>query len=144
MKVPCESREEPEICAGKNERDFSEDSRKSSGKLRERWKKIRRPRHTIYMGGGFQEPASIRPLQDSRRMRVHSDVPRVTFFTRVRRFSWKRIVGVNPPPRGASVGELSKTLPPSKCRIVKIHETSSQSNYRKKVYICEKRWSEES
>jgi hypothetical protein len=31
-------------------------------------------------------------------------------------------VGVNPLPRGASVGELGKTLSPSKCWIIKIHE----------------------
>jgi hypothetical protein len=34
VKVPCESREELEPCAGENVGDFSKDSRKSSGKLR--------------------------------------------------------------------------------------------------------------
>jgi hypothetical protein len=34
----------------------------------------------------------------------------------------KRIVGVNPLPRGASVGELGKNLSPSKRRICWIHE----------------------
>jgi hypothetical protein len=31
-------------------------------------------------GGQFREHASIRPLRGLRRTRVHSDVPRVTFF----------------------------------------------------------------
>jgi hypothetical protein len=47
-------------------------------------------------------------------------------FTKVQKFSWKRIVGVNPLPQRASVGELGKTLTPSKRRIVEIHETGSQ------------------
>jgi hypothetical protein len=37
------------------------------------------------------------------------------------------------------VGELGKTLSPSKCRVTKIHETSSRNNCRKKVHIYEKR-----
>jgi hypothetical protein len=49
-----------------------------------------------------------------RRTRVHSDVLRVTFFTRIQEFSWNRIIRVNPLPRGASVGELGKNLTPSK------------------------------
>jgi hypothetical protein len=107
-------------------------------------KNFLRPRHTIYRGGGghFQERASIRLFRDLQRTRVHSNVPRVTFFTRVRRFLWKRIVGVNPLPRGASVGELGKTLSPSKCRIAEIHDTSSRSSFLKKVCICEKGRSE--
>jgi hypothetical protein len=44
------------------------------------------------------------------------DVPRVTFFTKIQKFSWKRIVGVNPLPRRASVGEFGKMLTPSKRR----------------------------
>jgi hypothetical protein len=63
----------------------------------------------------------------------------VTFFARVRGFSWKRIVGVNPLPRGASVGELGKILSPSKCQIAEIHETSSRSSFMKKVCVCDKR-----
>jgi hypothetical protein len=43
-------------------------------------------------------------------MRVPSDVPRVTFFTEVLKCSWNRIVGVNPLPRGASVGEFIKPV----------------------------------
>jgi hypothetical protein len=42
------------------------------------------------------------------------------------------------------VGELGKTLSPSKCRIAEIHETSSQSSFMKKVCVCEKGRSEES
>jgi hypothetical protein len=116
MKVPCESREEPENCVGENERD------------------------TLFIGEGvvsrtYLDPTVVRFTEDVCALRrSKGDV-----FTRVRRFSWKRIVGVNPLPQEASVRELGKTLPPSKCRIVKIHETSSQSSYRKKVYICEKR-----
>jgi hypothetical protein len=51
--------------------------------------------------------------------RVPSDVPRVTFFTEILRFSWNRIVGVNPLARGASVGEFRKTCHP---RNVLVHE----------------------
>jgi hypothetical protein len=51
--------------------------------------------------------------------RVPSDVPRVTFFTEILRLSWNRIVGVNPLPRGASVGEFRKTCHP---RNVAVHE----------------------
>jgi hypothetical protein len=38
-------------------------------------------------------------------------------FTRIREFSWNRIIRVNPLPRGASVGELGKNLTPSKRRV---------------------------
>jgi hypothetical protein len=38
-------------------------------------------------------------------------------FTRIQEFSWNLIVGVNPLPQGASVGELGKTLTPSKRRL---------------------------
>jgi hypothetical protein len=44
--------------------------------------------------------------------RVPSDVPRVTFFTKFPKCSWNQIVGVNPLPRGASVGEFRKTHHP--------------------------------
>jgi hypothetical protein len=44
----------------------------------------------------------------------------------------------------SSVGELGKTLSPSKCLVTDIHETGSRNNYRKKVYIYEKGWNEES
>jgi hypothetical protein len=45
-------------------------------------------------------------------MRVPSDVPRVAFFTKFPKCSWNRIVGVNPLPRGASVGDFRKTRHP--------------------------------
>jgi hypothetical protein len=89
--------------------------------------------------GVFQEPASIRPLRIFRRTRVRSDTSRATFFTRVHRFSWKLIVGVNLLPRGASVGELDKTTSPSNRRSVEIHETYSRNGCRKKVQIYVKR-----
>jgi hypothetical protein len=38
-------------------------------------------------------------------------------FTRIQKFSWNPIVGVNLLPRGASVGELGKNLTPSKRRV---------------------------
>jgi hypothetical protein len=38
-------------------------------------------------------------------------------FTEIQKFSWNRIVGVNPLPQGASVGEFRKNLPPSKRRV---------------------------
>jgi hypothetical protein len=70
-------------------------------------------------------------LRVFRETRVHSDVQRVTFFTKVQKLSWKRIVGVNPLPRGASVGELGKILAPSKRRIVEIHLAGSRNNLGK-------------
>jgi hypothetical protein len=44
--------------------------------------------------------------------RVPSHVPRVMFFTKFPKCSWNLIVGVNPLPRGASVGEFRKTRHP--------------------------------
>jgi hypothetical protein len=58
--------------------------------------------------------------------RVPSDVPRVTFFTEILRFSWNQIIGVNPLPRGASVGEFRKTCHPRNVEVYKIHEVSFQ------------------
>jgi hypothetical protein len=81
VKVPCESKEKPETCAGENESDVSK-KLEGAPESRENGEKFLRPRHTIYRGKGghSQECASIRPLRDLRRTRVHSDVPRVTFF----------------------------------------------------------------
>jgi hypothetical protein len=56
---------------------------------------------------------------------VNSDVPRVTFFTRIQKFSWNQIVGVNPLPRGANVRELGKTLHPRNAGFAEIHEKGS-------------------
>jgi hypothetical protein len=53
-------------------------------------------------------------------------------------FSWKQIVGVNPLPRGASVGELGKILAPSKRRIVEVHEADSRKNFGKRFGLMEK------
>jgi hypothetical protein len=60
--------------------------------------------------------------------RVHSDVPRVTFFAEILRFSWNRIVGVNPLPRGASVGEFRKTCHPRNVEFYEIREMSFQES----------------
>jgi hypothetical protein len=61
--------------------------------------------------GGSSALASIKPLWGFRVTRVPSDVLRVTFLPKFW-FSWNRIVGVNPLPRGASVGEFRKTCHP--------------------------------
>jgi hypothetical protein len=53
---------------------------------------------------------------------VPSDVPRVTFFTKFPKGSWNRIVGVNPFPRGANVGEFRKTRHPRNVKINKVLE----------------------
>jgi hypothetical protein len=58
--------------------------------------------------GSFAKRASIQPPFAPWVTRVPSDVPRVTFFTKFPKSSWNRIVGVNPLPRGASVGEFRK------------------------------------
>jgi hypothetical protein len=58
--------------------------------------------------------------------RVPSDVPRVTFFTEILRFSWNQIVEVNPLPRGASVGEFRKTCHPRNVEINEVCEISFQ------------------
>jgi hypothetical protein len=58
--------------------------------------------------------------------RVPSDVPRVTFFTEILRFSWNRIVRVNPLPRGDSVGEFRKTCHPRNIEVNEVCEVSFQ------------------
>jgi hypothetical protein len=60
------------------------------------------------------------------------------FFTNVQKCLWKRIVRINPLPRGASVGEFGKIHTPSKRLVAEIHETGSQSSYGRKVRFCEK------
>jgi hypothetical protein len=57
---------------------------------------------------------------------VPSDVPRVTFFTEILRFSWNRIVGVNPLPQGDSVGEFRKTYHPRNVEVYEVREMSFQ------------------
>jgi hypothetical protein len=64
-------------------------------------------------------------------MRVPSDVPRVTFFTEILRLSWNWIVGVNPLPRGASVGEFRKTCHP---RNVEVHEIREMCFQEQKIH----------
>jgi hypothetical protein len=46
----------------------------------------------------------------------------VTFFTKFLKCSWNRIVGVNPLPRGASVGEFRKTRHPRNVEFNKVLE----------------------
>jgi hypothetical protein len=58
--------------------------------------------------------------------RVPSDVPRVMFFTKIPKCSWNRIVGVNPLPRGASVGEFRKTCHPRNVEVNEICDASFQ------------------
>jgi hypothetical protein len=47
-------------------------------------------------------------------------------FTEILRFLWNRIVGVNPLPRGASVGEFRKTCNPQNVEIYEVREMSFQ------------------
>jgi hypothetical protein len=77
-------------------------------------------------GGQFRERASVQPLRGFRVTRVPSDVPRVTFFTEILRFSSNRIVGFNPLPRGASVGEFRKTRHPRNVEVNEVREISFQ------------------
>jgi hypothetical protein len=49
-------------------------------------------------------------------------------FTKILRFSWNRIVGVNPLPRGASVGEFWKICHPRNIEFYKICEMSFQES----------------
>jgi hypothetical protein len=103
------------------------------------WKNLQRKR-SIYRGkgGSFKKrismtvavfPGDVCPLQ-----RSDGDV----FYQNSRFYSWNRIVGVNPLPRGASVGELDKKLAPSKCRICRIHENVRESPSGWKVLFREK------
>jgi hypothetical protein len=76
--------------------------------------------------GSCAKRASTRLLRGCRVMRVPSDVPRVTFFTKFPKCSWNRIVGVNPLPRGASVGEFRKTRHPRNVEVNEICDVSFQ------------------
>jgi hypothetical protein len=62
-------------------------------------------------------PEDVCPLR-----RSEGDV----FFTEIQRFSWNRIVGVNPLPRGVSVGEFRKNLSPRNVEFDEIHEMRFQ------------------
>jgi hypothetical protein len=98
-----------------HEEPFCEDASKSSKKARKRWKKFT-VRTSLFIGVRgvvsrncldmtvARNPKDACPLR-----RSEGDV-----FTRIREFSWNQIVGVNPLPWGASVGELGKNLTPSK------------------------------
>jgi hypothetical protein len=72
--------------------------------------------------------------------RVPSDVPRVTFFTKSLKRSWNRIVGVNPLPRGASVGEFRKTRHPRNIefnKVLKICFSGSRTCDFQESWTCE-------
>jgi hypothetical protein len=60
--------------------------------------------------------------------RVPSDVLRVTFFTEIPKCSWNRIIGVNPLPRWASVGEFRKTRHPRNVEVNEICDASFQGH----------------
>jgi hypothetical protein len=50
-------------------------------------------------------------------------------FIEILRFSWNRIVGVNPLPLGASVGEFRKTHHPQNVGHYEIREMSFQESW---------------
>jgi hypothetical protein len=54
------------------------------------------------------------------------DFPRMTFLTEILKCLWNRIVGVNPLPRGANVGEFRKTCHPQN---VEVHEIREDLEY---------------
>jgi hypothetical protein len=62
------------------------------------------------------------------------------FYRNSEDFSWKRIVGVNPLPQGASVGELGKNLSPSKCRSCLIREYVAENLFRDKETFVKVLW----
>jgi hypothetical protein len=80
-------------------------------------------------GGQIQELVSIRPLRDIRRTRVHSDVPRVTFFL----LNFKNLRGIGSSesthfPEGLVLGNSGKTCDPRNVEFDKIHEMSFQDD----------------
>jgi hypothetical protein len=78
-------------------------------------------------GGQFQELASIRPLRDFQRTRVHSDVPRVTFF--LLNFKVFCAIGSSEStrfPEGLVLGNLGKICHPQNAGFDEIHEISFQ------------------
>jgi hypothetical protein len=94
--------------------------------------KILRWELSIYRGTGGLVPRNCldktvaRNLEDACPLRrSEGDV-----FTRIQGYSWNRIVGVNPLPRGASVGEFGKTLTPSKHRVCQNSWDEFADHYR--------------
>jgi hypothetical protein len=129
--IPSKIEEGSKLQTPYREEPFCEYASKGSEKAREWWKNLRWEL-SIYRGEGVvQETASIWLLRVLRKTRVHSDVLRVTFFTRIQKFSWKQIVGVNPLPRGASVGEFGKNVTPSKRRVCRDSRNKFLSNVQK-------------
>jgi hypothetical protein len=60
--------------------------------------------------------------------RVHSDIPRVTFFTELQKISWNRIVGVNHFPEGLVLGNSGKITHPCNVEFDKSREMSFQDD----------------
>jgi hypothetical protein len=147
VKVPCELREAPEICAGENVTDFSEDSQKSSGKSRKWWKNFY-GQGTLFIGvGGGLVP---RTCLDSTVVRFPEDACPLrrfegdVFYQSSKVFMETDRRSQPSSPRGKCWG-LGKTLSPSKCRITEIHETGTRNNYRKKgLYLWKNGWNKES
>jgi hypothetical protein len=144
VKVPCKSREEPEISAGENVSDFSEDSRKSSGKLVNRWK-ILRPRHTIYRGGGVVSrtcldsavasfPEDACPLRRSE----------VTFFTRIRRFRGNGSSESTRFHEGLVLGNSVKPCHPRNVGLLIFMKQVRETAIGKRFIFMKKGWNEES
>jgi hypothetical protein len=63
---------------------------------------------------------------------VPSDVPRVMFFAEILKCSWNWIVGVNPLPRGASVGQFIKTCHPRNVEVNEICDARFQGQRTRK------------
>jgi hypothetical protein len=87
---------------------------------------------SIYRGEGanlriFLDSTVVKLLEDACPLRRSKGV----VFTRIRKFSWNRIVGVNPLPQGASVGEFRKNLTPSKQWVCWISWNKFSNNMRK-------------
>jgi hypothetical protein len=145
MKVSCESREEPEICTGENKRDFNEDSRKSSGKLREQWKKIRRPRHTIYRGGG-----SFKNLPRFDRYEIHGGCVSTptfrgwSFLPEFVGFRGNGSLESTRFPEGLVLGNSVKPCHPRNVGLSKFMKQVRKAAIGKRFTFVKKGWSEDS
>jgi hypothetical protein len=69
--------------------------------------------------------------------RVPSDVPRVTFLTKILKCSSNRIVGVNPLPRGASDGNSGKLVTLETSRLMKFVMQVFRSKELAKIWNLE-------
>jgi hypothetical protein len=89
----------------------------------------------IGAGGSFRKPPRFDRCEISGGRMSTPTFRGWCFLPELKRVPWNKIVGVDPLPRGASVGELGKILSPSKCWTTEIQETCLWNNYRKKVHI---------